>query len=281
MKGATSPGSRDVHETPQASRAVWKTPRVFHAHQNGEAVLGTAHQNAKRSEDDRGFLASFAVAEQVFTLRYISEPPLTETTMTRSRIRWVPVNINEALVREQRQRLQGEYGEVPVEEGTVEVPAEEFPAYVENAREGYVGSAYAWVVRRPEQAGERSETYAGDEETRERALMILPRGESEWGVPGGGLEGDESFEQAARREVREEAGVDCEITGLWHIEHLEWRSEDPDDERVTHTLHVFFDADYTGGQIATQEAEVNGAAWFAEPPARLDEKAALRADTNF
>ena len=201
--------------------------------------------------------------------------------MTRSRIPGVPVNINETFVREQRRRLQDEYGEVPVDEGTVEVPAAEFPEYVDNARDGYVGSAYGWVVRRPEQAGERSETYAGDEETRERALMILPRGESAWGVPGGGLEGDESFEQAARREVREEAGVDCEITGLWYIEHLEWRSENPDDERVSHTLHVFFDADYASGQIATQEAEVNGAAWFAESPARLDDYAAKRAETYF
>lgn len=201
--------------------------------------------------------------------------------MTRGRIRWLPVNINETFVRDQRQRLQDDYGEVTVETGTVDVPPAAFPEYVENAHDGYVGSAYAWVVRQPDQAGERSETYAGGEETRERALLILPRGESDWGVPGGGLEGEESFEQAARREVREETGVDCEVTDLWHVEHLEWRSEDPDDERVSHTLHVCFDADYAGGQIAVQEAEVNGAAWFAEAPARLEGKAAKRAETYF
>ena len=189
--------------------------------------------------------------------------------------------INEDFVEAQVDRLQDDYQEVSVDKGVVEIPPEEFPEYVENAREGYVGSAYAWVVRRPDQAGERSETYAGGEESRERALMILPRGESAWGVPGGGLEDDESFEQTARREVREEAGVDCEVTGLWHLEHLEWRSEDPDDDRVSHTLHVFFDADYAGGQLAAQAAEVNGAAWFAEPPARLGEKAAVRAETYF
>jgi ADP-ribose pyrophosphatase YjhB (NUDIX family) len=177
--------------------------------------------------------------------------------------------INEAFVEAQKDRLQSAYGEVPVDHGVVEVPPEEFPEYVENAREGYVGSAYAWVVRQPEQAGERSETYSGGEETRERALMILPRGESEWGVPGGGLEGEESFEAAARREVREEVGVDCEITGLWYLNHVRWRSEDPDDDRVSHTLHVYFDATYAGGQISVQAAEVNGAAWFAEPPERL------------
>ncbi|MFB6071532.1 MAG: NUDIX hydrolase [Halobacterium sp.] len=192
-----------------------------------------------------------------------------------------PDHINEAFVEAQLARLQDEYGEVPVDDDIVEVPADDFPEYVRNARDGYVGSAYAWVTRSPEQAGERSETYSGPVEDRERALLILPRGRSEWGVPGGGLEGEESFEAGAVREVREEAGVDCAVTDLWHVERRRWRSEDDADGRVSHTLHVFFDADYEGGEIAVQEAEVNGAAWFAEAPARLMEKTAMRADSYF
>jgi 8-oxo-dGTP diphosphatase len=190
-------------------------------------------------------------------------------------------HVNREFVEEQIERLTAEYGEVAVQEDVEAIPPDEFPEYVQNAHDGYVGSAYAWVVRRPQQAGDRSETYAGGFEQRERALMILPRGESEWGVPGGGLEGEESFEEAAVRETREEAGVDCEVTDLWHLWRVRWRSEDPDDERVSHTLHVFFDADYVSGQIATQAAEVNGAAWFAEPPARLGEQAARRAERFF
>lgn len=189
--------------------------------------------------------------------------------------------INEAFVADRIERLRDDYGEVPVDDGLVEVPPEEFPEFVANARDGYVGSAYAWVVRQPEQAGDPSETYTGGEETRERALMILPRGESAWGVPGGGREGDESFEETARREVQEEAGVDCEITGLWHLEHCRWRSEDETDDRVSHTLHVFFDAAYAGDTISVQQAEVNGAAWFAEQPAHLDRYAERRAETFF
>lgn len=189
--------------------------------------------------------------------------------------------INEGFVDDQLRRLGDDYGGVPVDEETVEVPPAEFPTYVQNARDGYVGSAYAWVIRRPEQAGERSETYAGDEETRERALLILPRGESAWGVPGGGRDDGESFEETAVREVREEAGVDCEITGLWHLERVRWRSEDGGDERVTHTLHAFFDAAYAAGTISVQRSEVNGAAWFAQRPARLDDYAEKRAATFF
>jgi 8-oxo-dGTP diphosphatase len=177
-----------------------------------------------------------------------------------------PDPINESFVRGQIDRLQSEYGDVPVEDEVHEIPGSELSEYVENARSGYVGSAYAWVTRRPEQAAERSETYSGGVENRERALLILPRGRSAWGVPGGGVEGDESFEQAAVREVAEEAGVDCEITGLWHLQHARWRSEDDSDERVSHTLHVFFNGEYAGGSIRVQGGEVNGAAWFAERP---------------
>lgn len=189
--------------------------------------------------------------------------------------------LNEAFVRAQIDGLHEAYGEVSVVEETVVVDAESFPEYVRNARDGYVGSAYTWVTRQPEQAGERSESYSGGVENRERALLILPRGESAWGVPGGGLEGEESFEAAAVRETREEAGVDCEVTGLWHLEHRRWRSEDDSDGRVSHTLHGYFDADYVGGQIAVQGSEVNGAAWFAERPARLMDPTSERASVFF
>jgi 8-oxo-dGTP diphosphatase len=189
--------------------------------------------------------------------------------------------LNETFVEEQISRLRDEYGEVPVDDGTVEVAPAEFPEYVQNARDGYVGSAYAWVVRQPDQAGEPSETYSGPEETRERALLILPRGGSAWGVPGGGREGDEAFEETAVREVREEAGVDCGITDLWHLEHLRWQSEDDADDRVTHTLHAFFDGEYVDGTLDVQQAEVNGAAWFAERPERLDSYAEQRANLFF
>ncbi|WP_336038102.1 NUDIX hydrolase [Halobacterium yunchengense] len=188
---------------------------------------------------------------------------------------------NESFVRDRIERLREDYGEFPVEDDVVDVPPAAFPEYVANARDGYVGSAYAWTVRRPEQAGEPSESYSGGEETRERALLILPRGDSAWGVPGGGREGEEDFEQTAAREVREEAGVACSVTEPWLAVHARWRSEDAADDRVSHTLHVFFDATYEGDTISVQRGEVNGAAWFAERPRRLDEYAARRADAFF
>ncbi len=43
-----------------------------------------------------------------------------------------------------------------------------------------------------------------------------------WGTPGGGLEPDESFEQAARRELWEETGIQIDSVGpcVWHYERV-------------------------------------------------------------
>jgi 8-oxo-dGTP pyrophosphatase MutT (NUDIX family) len=111
------------------------------------------------------------------------------------------------------------------------------------------------------------EATPGDGE--ERALLILGRADDWWGVPGGGQEDDETFEEAAVREVREETGVDCEVADLFRLEHVERHCTGPDDDRVNHMLFVFFDADYAGGEIRVQPGELHGAAWFGEAPGRL------------
>ncbi|MFC6954455.1 NUDIX hydrolase [Halorubellus litoreus] len=189
--------------------------------------------------------------------------------------------INEGFVDKRTGALQERYGAVDVVESTMEVPAAKFDECVANARDGYVGGAYAWVSREPEQAGYPSESYVGDGIEREQALLVLPRGDDEWGIPGGGVEDDESFERAARRETLEETGVGCEISGLWLLDRKTWQSTDPDEDRETVSLHAFFDADYVGGSITVQPGEVDGAAWFAEPPAALMEETAMRADSFF
>lgn len=189
--------------------------------------------------------------------------------------------INEGVVAPTVERLRSQYSAVDVVETAVEVPAPAFETYVENARGGYVGGAHGWVVQQPEQAGYPSETYAGNEVESERALLTLPRGQHEWGLPGGGVEDGESFERALRREVLEETGIGCEVTDVWHLERRTWRSEDAADDRETVTLYACFDAAYVGGSMNVQAGEVDGAAWFAERPTPLMEKTAIRAETFF
>jgi 8-oxo-dGTP diphosphatase len=51
----------------------------------------------------------------------------------------------------------------------------------------------------------------------DRLLLIKrgrPPGEGRWSLPGGHVEEDESLEDAVRREVSEETGLDVEPTGL-------------------------------------------------------------------
>ena len=59
---------------------------------------------------------------------------------------------------------------------------------------------------------------------RERVLLyrfVSPGGSSFWGLPGGGLETGESWEDAMRRELREEIGLDDATVGpvVWTREH--------------------------------------------------------------
>jgi ADP-ribose pyrophosphatase YjhB (NUDIX family) len=106
-----------------------------------------------------------------------------------------------------------------------------------------------------------------DRDERARALMLLPRGREKWGLPGGGIEGRETVEEAAVREVREETGVECDLEDCWLVRRIRTVAEGRDPE--LHWLQAFFDAEYAGGRIEIQQGEANGAAWFAVPPTRM------------
>ena len=72
-----------------------------------------------------------------------------------------------------------------------------------------------------------------------------------WEYPGGLIEPGESFEAALKREVREESGVEVEITGFVGICK----------NVVRNIVNIDFTARYTGGALTTSE-ESTEVGWF-------------------
>jgi 8-oxo-dGTP diphosphatase len=173
-------------------------------------------------------------------------------------------DINREEIERRRDRLFDCFGDAPVHERHETPDADEFEEWIEMCKTGYIGSAYALVRRSPDQLPALTESMGDVGEERERILLILGRGGSKWGVPGGGQEGDETMETTARWEVSEEVELTILPAEINHIRH-EIATCEGYDERL-HVLRVFFHADYENGSIAIQSGELNGAAWFATPP---------------
>ena len=98
------------------------------------------------------------------------------------------------------------------------------------------------------------------------------RGDLAWGLAKGGIEADESIEDAARREVREETGIDAEIeeslgdTRYFYV----W-----DEVRVRKVVH-FFLMRAIGGDTTDRDDEMEDVQWF--PLERALKRAAYRGE---
>ena len=122
----------------------------------------------------------------------------------------------------------------------------------------------------------RVAAYAVIVDEHERILLTWYNGEGRhepgWSLPGGGVEYEESLEEAVVREVHEEAGYEVEVgcpltTQAWGHRNGTKRSDKP-----YKAVKVLFDATITGGSLGTVEA--GGSTDFAEwvPLAELDQR---------
>lgn len=176
---------------------------------------------------------------------------------------------NRETVESSLERLRSEYGPFPVFEETEVLEPDRFASFREEVADGYSGAGYARVVRDPEDAPPLSASMPDYNETeRPQVLYILHRGDDDraWTVPGGGREGDETYEAAAVREIREETAVDVDVGEPLAAHRVRCLSTDDGVDLCLHGLWVCFAGTYAGGSVSIQQGELRGAAWFADPP---------------
>ncbi|HCT75230.1 MAG TPA: NUDIX hydrolase [Micromonosporaceae bacterium] len=82
-------------------------------------------------------------------------------------------------------------------------------------------------------------------------LMILRTDNGLWALPGGGHDPGESIRQTVVREVREETGIECEVTGLYGIYTNPGHVMAYDNGEVRQQFSIAFRGQMTGGQLRT------------------------------
>jgi ADP-ribose pyrophosphatase YjhB (NUDIX family) len=84
-----------------------------------------------------------------------------------------------------------------------------------------------------------------------RILMIRRTDNDLYSIPGGQLELGETLAQAAVREVREETGIECEVTEVIGLYSDPKHVIAYDDGEVRQEFSICFRADATGGDLRT------------------------------
>jgi ADP-ribose pyrophosphatase YjhB (NUDIX family) len=80
-----------------------------------------------------------------------------------------------------------------------------------------------------------------------RILLIRRTDNKYWAIPGGGVEPGESVSQATAREVKEETGMDCEVTGVVGIYSNPNHVAAYDDGEVRQQFSICFTTRLLGG----------------------------------
>lgn len=144
-------------------------------------------------------------------------------------------------------RLESDHGPAPTVDKTWACSADTYEHLCELLEQRALGGAGVWLTN---DAGE--------------VLLVRNEGDVGWADPGGKREPGELYERTATREVREETGVDCRVTGLRELHVIEHRLADGD--AVVYSLIPIFDGEHVDGEPRPREGEIAAVGWFSEPP---------------
>lgn len=155
-----------------------------------------------------------------------------------------------------RDTLESVYGEIHVERDTFSVSEDKYERMRNAKAQDAIGGARVLLGR--------SDT--GDE-----TLLVSNRGETGWDIPGGGREPGERPETTARREVREEVGLDVALRDVLQVYDWGFVPESRGAKRVS-GLWIHFEGVVRGDDttVTVQEDELDAARWFDAPPDRVD-----------
>ena len=104
-------------------------------------------------------------------------------------------------------------------------------------------------------------------------VVLIQTRADRWQIPKGAIEDGETREQAARREVHEETGIDGEV--LEHLETIEyWYTAGTRRQKRHKSVHLFL-LRFLGGDTRDHDDESIDAKWFP-----LDEAAAMLSFAN-
>lgn len=138
------------------------------------------------------------------------------------------------------------YGEFTVGERVWDLEEPAYDRMVERFEAGAAGGAGVWLTRE------------------DAVLLVRHEGEEAWSDPGGKREADESFLEAARREAREEAGVEFDVQGVLEVHVVSHVA--PARPPVVSPI-VIFEGRHAGGRPDPDaDDRVAEARWFAERP---------------
>ncbi len=94
-------------------------------------------------------------------------------------------------------------------------------------------------------------------------LLVRHAGVDQWVLPGGDLEGEESFREAARRELREEAGIRASYDGLAMLVRVEVSCDAHETWGVMPVFRAAAGAGTAEPTVADPDDEIVAARWFA------------------